>query len=267
LSRIGGSGGFMGHVLLAAGTPTCVQKHSPEAEMFLRVWPTKCEVSCIWLLRTIECTRGTSGLCEQQVMLYIDAHSRELICFGEVHEREDCIELIEIDNDTPQVVELWCFPRELRQVVFPDLMEETLTDLKSQDASWSWATAVRAFVLPGQLTVPNVAAAAGPSIVQGPEVLEEIQKCWAAEPICTSVIVAFWQRYFCRLAQSSISRLDDDTLGLDMILKWMPLKADRVLPGELLVALRSHGWEIFTSIPMTLSCEEEGVSRRRSLTF
>jgi len=103
--------------------------------------------------------------------------------------------------------------------------------MKAQQASWSWSTAVRAFLLPPGVMTNN--STSSPS-------LQEIQDCWKAEPICTSVVIAFWQRYMCKLAERGYPFTD--VSAMELILKWMPLKADRVLPGELLNTLRLCKW-------------------------
>lgn len=66
--------------------------------------------------------------------------------------------------------------------------------------------------------------------------LERAKAGWHTAPICTSVPIAFWQRYLCQLSQN---------FGLsksEAILRWMPLAADRALPGDLVEGLRRCGW-------------------------
>lgn len=148
------------------------------------------------------------------------------------------------------------------------------------------------------------------------ETFREFQKCWEKDPICTSVIVTFWQRYLAKLgqlrpmvlplsfyAEEKEYRLNDDvsvwsqTLGhwvdakvvgrncdmsgavvtynlnimqgapasivrrpglareiaamqtVHLIMKHMPLKADRTLPGKLLSCLQAHSWSALVQIP------------------
>jgi len=68
------------------------------------------------------------------------------------------------------------------------------------------------------------------------QLLRELQDCWDEAPICTSVVVVFWQQYLCMHARATGQQ------ELDLILKWMPLKADRGLPGDLVNAMRRSGW-------------------------
>jgi len=70
--------------------------------------------------------------------------------------------------------------------------------------------------------------------------LDEIQRCWASPPICTSVVIVFWQRYLCKVAAAT------GQTEVELILKLMPLKADRTLPGELMAGIRQCGWSIMT---------------------
>merc|ERR1712194_200589 len=81
------------------------------------------------------------------------------------------------------------------------------------------------------------------------QVLEEIRACWDEEPICTSVVVTFWQRYLCKLAQAAIITRGCLVDPAKLVLKWMPLKADRVLPGELFTTMQACGWVMLSQVP------------------
>jgi len=81
--------------------------------------------------------------------------------------------------------------------------------------------------------------------------MEQIQDAWRAEPICTSVVLSCWQRYLCKIATScassaasfpSMGDMEPPADALGLILMWMPMRADRTLPGELLRLLQSKGW-------------------------
>jgi len=77
------------------------------------------------------------------------------------------------------------------------------------------------------------------------QLMKETESCWFCDPICTSVVIIFWQRYLCKLADHLNKDKSHDSLCIesaDLILQFMPLKADRVLPGELHKVLRSCGW-------------------------
>ena len=48
-----------------------------------------------------------------------------------------------------------------------------------------------------------------------------MEACWNSNPICTSVIIVFWQRYICKLVKCGLMSAD----VVDLIMKFMPLKA------------------------------------------
>merc|ERR1719454_2351504 len=171
----------------------------------------------------VESSRGAKGLSEINVVLSLDERGRVHLC-GEYG-----IGFITI-NETHDEVHIWNSPAKFRGSNFRlDLMREVLQDMRACTLDWSWATAVRAFMLSS-----NISNQQGGLIT-----IKDIEQGWQAEPICTSIVVIFWQRYFHKLA-SAESR---DPLSL--ILEFMPLKADRVLPGELLTAMLSHGWSLW----------------------
>merc|ERR1740130_2021381 len=103
-------------------------------------------------------------------------------------------------------------------------MTQVLSDMKDNEASWSHFTAALAVLASAKLE-----SAEG---VQPEQTMEMVRGCWKREPICTSVVIIFWQRYLCELVAGS------EQQALDLILRWMPLKADRGLPGDLLGAMR-----------------------------
>jgi len=82
--------------------------------------------------------------------------------------------------------------------------------------------------------------------------MNKVLQSWLQRPICTSVIVIFWQRYLCKLAAehaSAESEKNVSTLTLELIMRWIPLKADCVLPGDLTRVLLEVGWVRIISLP------------------
>lgn len=75
------------------------------------------------------------------------------------------------------------------------------------------------------------------------KVLDDMLDAWAQQPICTSVVIIFWQMYLWRLATAHGDN------PADIILKFMPLRADRVLPGQLLKTMREHGFVALSLMP------------------
>lgn len=63
------------------------------------------------------------------------------------------------------------------------------------------------------------------------------------DPICTSVVIMFWQRWLCKLASVLAAQQETaEETSSDLILQWFPLKADRSLPGPLLDTMLRCGW-------------------------
>jgi hypothetical protein len=239
---IGETGGYWGHLHLVTGKPACIQKHSLQALPFLQMWPSKA-VDCIWAVPVIESRRNVAGLTESELLLYVHPSTGRIFVLGEIAIDGALSEFIQ--DDTPEQVEIWRCPADLRKSANKSLKAQALADLKACGASWSWATAVRAFMLKGEIT----------SRAQKESTIEDFQQCWTAEPICTTVVIAFWQRYLCHLAEHKARHGAADG-ALAMILRYMPLKADRALPSELLRALRSHQWEQIVQAPL-VECPKE----------
>lgn len=299
LAELGNVGGFMGHVLVVTGAPHGVARGSPAAhELELaNAWPAG-GVSELWRLPVVESTRRESGLYESSQLMYVDRRTRQLLLVGEIGPTG------ELSSCDPEPAELWQCPEEVRADMRVDVMMQVLADMRAHMANWSAGTAFRAIVQPAVMTARPVSA----------ETLQEIQSCWAKAPICTSVVIGFWQRYFSKLAgaldcpvaaatgsdqelspgetvqywsislnqwiQGSVLRVNRDADGaiqsydlsvrwgalpdrvrrcgraqdaksraVGLIMRYMPLKADRALPGDLLSSMRECGWVSITQVP------------------
>jgi len=240
LNEIGTAHGFMGHVLLVLSAPISILRASGEGHFLQEAWPPG-DVEEIWKVRTLESTRAEEGLHEADLLLYVDQSTGQLLLLGEV-QIDNTLVLMENEQ-----VELWQSPAELRAQIRVDLMQKVLMEMKINEASWNYVTAARAVLSSARLVGP------GPD----PErTMDVVRACWKREPICTSVVIIFWQRYLCELAAAGL----DITIGglpplrhsarpLDLILQWMPLKADRGLPGDLLGAMRTAGWVSVAQVP------------------
>lgn len=226
LTQLGANGGFMGHVLLVTSWPRKVARESPEAVDLQAVWPAGAQ--CVWKVPTVESTRGRRGLHHSEMLLHVDPFTREQFLIGELIQatRELCM----IENEK---VEVWQSPSELRMRPRLDLMSETLGEMMAQQASWSITTAVRAAFRSSSIDT---------SSFDGETLMEEIRESWDVAPICTSVVIIFWQRYLEKLAQAE-GQADES-----LVLSWMPLKADRTLPGELTQFLQISGWSCMMSV-------------------
>jgi len=184
----------------------------------------------VWSIRTLESTRKEPGLHVADMLFRATSRNKRLILIGE--SSLDTRKLSVIDDEA---VEVWHSPDELRSQVHPGLITEVLTDMQEHNASWSFATAARAIFMSPR----------GCANVDRHQLMKETESCWFCDPICTSVVIIFWQRYLCKLADHlNREKAHDSTCieSADLVLQFMPLKADRVLPGQLLKVMRSCGW-------------------------
>jgi hypothetical protein len=221
ITQLGATGGFMGHVLLILAPPTGVHRDSYEARKFLNLWPLG--TKWLYIVQTGESCRKAEGFCEKELLMYIDSWGQIMIC-GEINQCDNGLEKYE----TPTPAQFFCCPPELREQCCSEDMEKILRQMRKREANWSWGTAVRAFLFSAD--------------VSDDANLESIKACWEAAPICTTVIIGFWQRYMCKLADE----IDED--AMEWITPWMPLMADRTLPGQLMSTMEMCGWVILDSI-------------------
>lgn len=230
--EVGTAGGLLGHVMVAIARPRRIPEFSEDGIWFKPVWPSG-GVTEIWMVRVIESTRNKTGLHEANLLVYLKRRTRKIILIGEVIDGH-------IDG-SGQPMELWESPGRLRALLSAGLLAEVVQEMKDQCTSWSWTTAARAVLR---------SASSFNKLIGNDLLLQEIRECWAAEPICTSVVIGFWQRCLCKLAKGDTRSTDDMALDpAELILKWMPLKADRSLPGTLLETMRNCGWKRWTAIP------------------
>jgi hypothetical protein len=212
----------MGHVLLVLSPPLVVQRNSAEARIYQNIWPRNAKM--VWIVETGEACRTAEGFKEAQLLIYVDARGQIMI-FGEVSQEDLSLH----EYESPTQAQLFCCPPELREQCRLEDMTRIVMQMRNREASWSWGTAVRAFLLSAD--------------VSDDADLESIKRCWKSDPICTSVVITFWQRYMCKLADSL-----PDGDAMDWILEWMPLMADRALPGELMSTMERCGWIVMDSI-------------------
>merc|ERR1712063_245592 len=119
-------------------------------------------------------------------------------------------------------------------------MAKVITEMKLNQACWSHVTAARS-VLASARIVP---------MEDRNKTMEHVRYCWTREPICTTLVIVFWQRYICELVENFVPlACGRNADALDLIMRWMPLKADRSLPGDLLGAMRCAGWVSLAQIP------------------
>jgi len=187
----------------------------------------------LYMVSIVECCRNAQGLTENDLVLSIEASGR--ICMVGDYSREKCTQggdVILYQEHKELLV--WRSPARFRGEHFRfDVMNTVLDEMRSIQQSWSWSTALRAVFLSSEISSEPTKTLT----------LDEIQNSWKAEPICTSVIVIFWQRYLHKLA--ALQSTEPDSVGYKLILQFMPIRADRVLPGELLSSMLSTGWSLW----------------------
>lgn len=239
LARIGTSGGFFGHVLQVVGVARCVSRATARSMGVLAVWPSKL-TEHIWVVRTLESTRDVEGLYEADTFFQIDSASACIVLLGQL----DKTDVLSVTSG--EAVEVWQPPHEVRSMFMTNVMLDVIADMKKVDASWSIATALRAVLMSAKMV----------DSVDNDQVMKDIQSSWAVEPICTSVVIVFWQRYLTRLAQVQVTSMTSgapaeglaESRAVEFIQKLMPLKADRGLPGDLQTAMTSCGWSRTTNV-------------------
>lgn len=226
---IGRAGGFMGHVLLVSSRPRHIPLHSLAPIELEALFPADdtgeiCTLPAeVWAIETVESTRGTEGLHKAAVLVYVDSSGR-LTLIGEDHPHSG------LSCQDHEVLELWQCPAELRWQLRLDLMEQAFTDMEGEigEFDWSVTTAARAVFNSASISYAREA---------------EVAACWQQEPICTSVVISLWQRYLSKVAEAHNATPSNPRLDpMDLFKRYMPLKADRGLPGELLAAMRQAGW-------------------------
>lgn len=241
--QIGDIGGYFGHVMLVSAPARCIPAGSVEARQLAEVWPHKKNVKQLWAVSILESTRqdAARGLREATLLLYVERPSGKIIIAGDLSNDD---ELSDCDGASVEVLRSPMKFRSLakscpsRLAAMREVVEEMKEDMSQ--LSWSPATAVRAALMPAGLDRNS----------SGEEALAQICESWGTKPICTSVAIIFWQRFFCKLA---VLIHGDESLpdrSLAWIHRWMPIWADRSLPGELCDALVNAGWikEVFFNI-------------------
>jgi len=226
LLGVGTAGGPFGHVMLVVERPECIQSFSEKGRFLAPVWPPRAEK--IWLLRVLECTRSRANLHVAELLLHADQETGALILLGELSDSECHV------DTTEQQVELWQSPDPLRktfsEVLFTDALQETLAD---DSKAWSWTTAARCLLRPTR----SLGMEEDTDLV-----VREVMAGWAAEPICTSVVISLWQRYLFKVAESYGPAEISSAKAAELVTQWMPLRADSCLPGDVMRVMQKCGW-------------------------
>jgi len=232
--ELGTAGGLLGHVLLVIGPPLRIDANSDEGRYLESVWPEG-GVKEIFKVRSLESARGRTGVYEGDIYLYCERKSRKVVLLGEFSDAQFDI--------SREQIELWQCPEELRKHLTAEILSATKDELIAECASWSWTTAIRAVTRTGELD-GGFGGSAPSTKAEKRTLLSDIKRCWSNDPICTSIVIGFWQRCLCRIAEKE--KLE----RADLIVQWFPLYCDRCLPGLLLKTMKDNGWRKRETVPM-----------------
>mmetsp|Transcript_41422 Transcript_41422/g.95257 ORF Transcript_41422/g.95257 Transcript_41422/m.95257 type:complete len:258 (+) Transcript_41422:87-860(+) len=214
LARVGRAGGMWGHVVVVTSVPERVAKHGTFAARLQDIWPAN--VHELWMVKTAESCRDHDGLHEAYSLIYVEPGSNRFILLGEL---DEAMCEFTLNNEA---LEVWQSPAMMRRTMKANLVLDVLAEMREQTDNWSFLTAAKAVIM-GSACSNQLG-------------LSEIEDCWHTPPICTSIAIVFWQRYLCKFGQL----MSQDPCSL--ILQFMPLKADRALPSEVLRSMESTGW-------------------------
>lgn len=232
LAQIGAVGGFLGHVLVILDSPMEVAYNSWQGEELRIVLPDECQWP-LWQIQTMECTSGVPGLHVTSQLAYVEELTGRFVLVGEYRDSPQGQDFTEYEN---AAAEFWRAPDQLRTSFRPQVMSKVVDQMKQCQSSWSFYTAIRAVMRSAHVDC------SGTSEIEQVRALQELQECWESEPICTSVVIELWQRYLCELAlQCGGAHM---LAAAELVLRWMPLKADRALPGDLLGTMLRCGFTL-----------------------
>jgi hypothetical protein len=183
----------------------------------------------------MESTRAQVGLHLTDMLVGVDETTGKLYLIGEINQHG---ELCSTEEDG--MFEVWQSPAELRTGLRTDFMRDVVEEMIMHSSSWSIATAARAIFRD---------AAFDPDADKD-QMMAEVEACWSVDPICTSIVIIFWQRYICKLVShlNAGAYASNPLHPCDLVMKFMPLKADRGLPGDLAEVMREHGWTNVTKM-------------------
>lgn len=113
--------------------------------------------------------------------------------------------------------------------------EEVVRRAASESKKYGKATAVRSVISAlsrseGQINPDKYG-------LESDELLDKLKKTWESRPICASVAVKCWQRYF-EFTSESVEET------VDKILKFIPHWCDKSTPSALIAGLTSRGWVV-----------------------
>lgn len=120
------------------------------------------------------------------------------------------------------------------------IFSKAVTACAKVSQQWSKATAVRALAAKRDRIDPHDYD----GLHGRKQLMSELCTSWSSRPICSSVAISIWQRYFLLLCNH---RPDGIDITAQMILRWMPVRCDRTTPSALLKVLSTCGWSLRTT--------------------
>jgi len=118
----------------------------------------------------------------------------------------------------------------------PEIFAEAIELCARNSQSWSKKTALKA-IAAGRMSRLNAGKYA--TSESRTKLMEELRSRWEERPICSSVAILVWQRYFQLAAGDSP---EGDNLAVEQILQWMPVFNDTTAPSALVNVLSTCGW-------------------------
>mmetsp|Transcript_49254 Transcript_49254/g.136890 ORF Transcript_49254/g.136890 Transcript_49254/m.136890 type:complete len:449 (-) Transcript_49254:77-1423(-) len=164
----------------------------------------------------------------------------ELLLVGDIAEGTSTLGV----NEVPVPVKVLLHPLESGHAGLhfdSEAFEEAVAVCAFSSKKWSRGTALRAITAKRSgLDAEEYADAESRS-----ELMEELRRRWDKKPICSSVAIKVWQKYF----EMSCNRCPDGTdLAVQCILRWMPVFSDQTAPSTLLKILSTCGWVLRGSL-------------------
>lgn len=194
----------------------------------------------IYCCETVESTRALQG---REIFWYVarsffarDPRNGEAVIVGDMGKDSDVLEF----HHEPWKVKMLMHP--LRSghggpAFDAHAFQHALKVAATTSQRWSLKTAVRGLISrresqgldPDDYSTPQARAA----------MLEDLQMRWEKRPICTSVAIMVWQRYFMLVSSHGPDATD---VAAQHILRWMPLLSDKTLPSAMIKELSKCGW-------------------------
>jgi hypothetical protein len=193
----------------------------------------------IFSCTTVEVTREYEGIdfpwYKAQSFFACDSSGR-LLQVADIADGTDTIQC----NEEPVPSKLLLHPlRRERQGAGPkfdpDLFASTIELCARNSQSWSKKTALKAITARRKSLDPEDYK----STESRAKLMADLRSRWEQRPICSSVAILVWQRYF---ELSSGTGRKGENLAVEQILRWMPVFNDTTAPSALVNVLSTCGW-------------------------